>query len=145
MGRARSLAEKEKTMITLISRWELLDGCPTHLKDELDSLANKVKAMEPDTLMYLVHLQAPGPLDASNNPVEPPPPLIPLAGQNEVIFLEIYKDDVAFSRHVNGPVFQAFLKGYSQYFKPDPERPGWPVTNNTVLSRVSGFIRTTAD
>lgn len=132
-------------MITLISRWELLDGCPTQLKHELDSLADKVRAVEPDTLMYLVHLRAPGPLDSSNNPVEPPPPPIPLAGQNEVIFLEIYKDEVAFSRHVNGPVFQAFLKGYSKYFKQDPERPGWPVTQNTVLSRVSGFIRSAAD
>ncbi|RMS40373.1 hypothetical protein ALP66_00049 [Pseudomonas amygdali pv. photiniae] len=132
-------------MITLISRWQLLDGCPTELKRELDSLADKVKKAEPDTLMYLVNLPAPGPLDASNKPIEPPPSLIPLAAQNEVVFLEIYKDEVAFSRHVNGPVFQAFLKGYSKYFKQNPEKPGWPVTLNTPLDRVSGFIRNIAD
>ncbi|PPS29087.1 hypothetical protein BVY11_01215 [Pseudomonas amygdali pv. morsprunorum] len=132
-------------MITLISRWQLLDGCPTELKRELDSLADKVKKAEPDTLMYLVNLPAPGPLDASNKPIEQPPSPIPLAAQNEVVFLEIYKDEVAFSRHVNGPVFQAFLKGYSKYFKQNPEKPGWPVTLNTPLDRVSGFIRNIAD
>ncbi len=132
-------------MITLISCWELLDGCPTQLKDELNSLAGKVMAAEPDTLMYLVHLQAPGPLDASNDPIEPPPAPIPLADQKEVIFLEIYKDEVAFSRHVNGPVFQAFLSEYSKYFKQNPEKPGWPITKNAPLSRVSGFIRNAAD
>lgn len=132
-------------MITLISRWELLDGCPARLKEELDGLADKVRAAEPDTLMYLVHLPAPGPLDAQNNPIEPPPPPIPLAEQNEVIFVEIYKNEVAFSRHVKGSTFQAFLKGYSQYFKQDPKRPGWPITKNVALERVSGFIRNAAD
>lgn len=132
-------------MITLISRWELLEGCPVLLKSELDGLAEKVRAAEPDTLMYLVHLQAPGPLDAQSNPIEPPPAPIPLAEQNEVIFVEIYKNEVAFSRHVNGPIFQAFLKGYSHYFKQDPKRPGWPITKNASLERVCGFIRDAAD
>ncbi len=39
------MTEKDKTMITLISRWQLLDGCPTELKRELDSLADKVKRL----------------------------------------------------------------------------------------------------
>ena len=131
-------------MIYLISRWELLDGCPTNLKCELDCLGDKVRQVEPDTLMYLVHLQAPGPLDPYNNPLEPPPSPIPVAEQKEVIFLEIYKDEVAFSRHVNGPVFQAFLKEYGKYFKPDPDRTGWPITKNDVMTRISGFIRESA-
>lgn len=131
-------------MLTLISCWELLDGCPAELKVELDQLAEKVQAAEPDTLMYCVHLESPNVLDASNNPIEPPPAPIPLSAQTTVTFIEIYNDEVAFSRHVNGPVFQAFLKAYGKYFKQDPERPGWPITKNASLTRVSGFIRSKA-
>ncbi|KJZ51351.1 MULTISPECIES: putative quinol monooxygenase [Pseudomonas] len=138
------MTEKDAMMITLISRWELLDGCPLDLKQALDGLAERVREKEPDTWMYMVHLQAPAPLDADNNPIEPPLPAIPLAQQTEVTFVEIYKDESAFSRHVKGSVFQSFLKEYSHYFKQDPARPGWPATLNTTLARVSGVIRDAA-
>lgn len=131
-------------MISLISNWMLLDGCPPELKAELDILADKVMRAEPNTLMYLVNLQAPGPLDPYNNPIEPPPDPIPLAKQKQISFLEIYADEFAFSRHVNGPVFQAFLKEYGKYFRQDPNRPGWPTTDNAFFARVSGFIRPAA-
>lgn len=102
----------------------------------------QVKQAEPGTLMYLIHLQAPEVLDAENNPIEPPPPPIPLEKQKEVIFLEIYEDEVAFSRHVNGNVFQSFLKEYVKYFKPNTKRTGWPITNNEMFDRLAGcFIR----
>jgi quinol monooxygenase YgiN len=132
-------------MISLMSIWELIDGCPEELKRELEALGDKVKDAEPDTLLYLVHIQAPSPLDPNNNPIEPPPSPIPLLNQKEAIFLEIYKDEVAFSRHINGPVFQTFLKQYGKYFKPDPSRPGWPITKSGVFARISGFIRESAN
>lgn len=131
-------------MISLTSQWELLDGCPPELKCELDGLAEKVKQAEPDTWMYLVHLQAPDSLDANGNPIEPPPLPIPLSKQTLVTFVEIYADAQAFSRHIKGEVFLSFLKDFGKYFKPDPNNPGWPITHNGSYTRVSGFIRAQA-
>ena len=131
-------------MITLVSRWELLDGCPPALTCELDGLADKVKSAEPDTLAYLVYLQAPGPLDANGKPIDPPPAPIPMTEQTSVTFVEVYADACAFNHHLEGAVFQTFLKDFGKYFKQDPQHPGWPITQNGSYSNASGFIRPTA-
>lgn len=130
-------------MITLVSRWELLDGCPPALKCELDGLADRVKQAEPETLAYLVYQEAPGPLGADGKPIDPPPPPIPMARQTMVTFVEVYADVCAFTRHINGGVFQTFLKDFGKYFKQDPQNPGWPITQNGSYTRASGFIRHT--
>ena len=132
-------------MISLTSQWELLEGCPPELKCELDRLADKVKQAELDTWMYLVHLQAPDLLGTDGNPIEPPPPPIPLSQQTTVTFIEVYANAQAFSRHVKGEVFQTFLKDYGKYFKQDPDNPGWPITHNGYYTRASGFIRHQAE
>ncbi|XPF95916.1 ferritin-like domain-containing protein [Colwellia sp. RE-S-Sl-9] len=126
--------------ISLISKWQLLDGCPPELYQELNNLANKVKE-EAGTLMYLVHLQSEKPLNQESKPIIPEPSEIPLTQQTEVIFIEIYKDAQAFSDHVTGEIFNTFKDKYFKYFKPDPITKGWPLTKTEFLTRRSGFIK----
>lgn len=137
--------KQDDSMISLTSKWMLKNGCPEELYQELAGLADTVKAAEPDTLMYMVHLDAPQCLDEDNNPIEPPPQPIALPAQRSVTFFEAYKDEVAFSRHVNGPVFQGFLKNFGHYFEQDSSSPGWPVTENGLYQQVSGFARSAID
>lgn len=132
-------------MVVITSKWLLKDGCPEALYNELLTLAEKVKSAEKDTLMYMVHLDAPKALDKEANPIEPPPPPVPLNKQTSVTFFEAYKDEVAFSRHVKGPVFQTFLQAYSHYFEQNPNNPGWPITENGSYLQVCGFARTAID
>lgn len=128
-------------MITLVSKWKLKNGAPQQLIENLKAVADKVKQSEPDTLMYLVNLPAPPPLGNNNQPQCPPPASIPPEQQKEVVFMEIYRDAEAFSRHINGPVFTAFRKANIQYFQESPANPGWPVTDTEFLARESAFIR----
>lgn len=125
--------------ITLISKWKLKGGCPEILQRELESLAEKVMA-EQNTLMYLVHLQSCNPLQ-SDQKVNPEKAEITPDEQYEVVFFEMYRDAQAFSDHVTGPSFTSFRKNFIQYFYRDPANPEWPVTENTYLTRESGFIR----
>ncbi len=124
-------------MIVLISRWKLKNGCPADLVTTLESLADKVKAAEPDTLLYSVNLQARSPL---NQPSQLPAP-IPGSQQTEVDFFEIYKDAQAFAHHINGPVFTQFREQNIQHFYEDPEKPGWPNTETVFLDKQSMFVR----
>jgi len=128
--------------VSLVSRWQLLDGCPPELFHELNELADKVKK-EPGTLMYLVNLQAAEPLNSENQPIVPQPSELPLAQQTEVVFIETYKNSQAFSDHVNGEIFTQFKNKTLQYFKPDPINKNWPLTKTEFLTRRSGFIKRT--
>lgn len=128
-------------MIFLISIWELKAGCPEELAFTLQHLAEEIRETEKDTLAYNVSLTGPDVLDADNNPIEPPPQPIPLQEQTQVTFIEAYKDEAAFSQHVNGVPFQTFLKNNLHYFKTSPDNPDWPLTHNTMLDRQSGFAR----
>jgi len=131
-------------MITLISRWKLRNGCPPELHKALQMVAEQVKACEPGTLMYSVHLPALSPLDTSLQPHQPPLPFIAMEQQTEVVFVEIYKDADAFTRHVNGATFTRFRKRNIRHFYEDPVKPGWPVTITQFLDRQSAFIRNAA-
>ncbi len=128
-------------MISLISTWPLKAGCPPELQNILQSLAPLVEASEPGTLMYLVNLEASSPLNAETKPKVPPPPPIPLADQKAVIFVEMYQDAEAFSDHVLGPVFQAFLNDTKDYFIPNAAMSSTTRANTPILARQSGFVR----
>jgi len=128
-------------MITLSSCWTLLDGCPPALKCELDDLADRVKQAEPETLAYLVYLNAPAPFDAAGKLIETPQAPIPLPEQPSVTFVECYASTCALKRHIEGPIFQTFLRDFGKYFKQDPQHPGWPITQNGSYLKASGFIR----
>ena len=134
-----SLQQQNKE-ISLISKWQLRDGCPPELFHELNNLADTVKA-EPGTLMYLVNLQSAAPLGKNNQPIKPQPAELPLAKQTEVVFIERYKDSQAFSDHVNGKIFNDFKNRILQYFKVDPNNNTWPLTQTEFLTPRSGFIK----
>ena len=126
-------------MISLISIWKLVKGCPPELEEALRNIAEKVKQNEPETLTYKVNLQAPFPLDSKFNPLEPPPKPIPLKEQTEVIFIEVYKNAEAFSNHIMGKIFNEFREENIKYFVEDPNNPGWPLTKSPILEQVSSY------
>jgi hypothetical protein len=128
-------------MISLISRWKLKNGCPAELLHALKRVAAEVKASEPDTLLYSVHLTAQSPLNASRQPIEPPVAPVALEEQAEVVFFEVYRDADAFARHVNGEVFTRFREDNIRYFYEDSANPGWPNTVTEFLDRKSAFFR----
>lgn len=128
-------------MITLISRWTLRDGCSPELAAVLEDLAAQVEAAEPRTLAYSVHLAAPSPLGGDQLPLVPQPSPIDLAQQTEVVFFEVYADAQAFSDHVRGPTFQAFLAAHRSAFYADPSNPDMPHADTTFYARESAFFR----
>jgi quinol monooxygenase YgiN len=126
-------------MITLISKWKLLKGCPSQLLVALKQLAENAKS-ESGALIYFVNLQAPNPLDSQGEPLSPPPPPIPLDRQEEVVFIESYETVEALSQHLQSKAFIAFLESNLQYFCQDPNNPGFPLTETEFLDRKFSFI-----
>lgn len=131
-------------MISLISKWQLRNGCPRALHDALRAVAEQVKKTEQDTWMYSVHLPGRPPLNGRRQPYDPPLAPISMQQQTEVVFFEIYKDANAFSAHVNGDVFTRFRTQNINYFYENPDNPGWPLTQTQFLERESAFIRKAA-
>lgn len=125
--------------VSLISRWKLKAGLDQKLLVVLRALAGRVEANEPDTLMYRVHLPVNYPLGDDGQPAQVPP--IPLSEQKEVVFVEVYRNAAAFATHTQGDVFKQFLSSTIDYFEPDPDRPGWPLTDTVFMSLMSGFER----
>ena len=128
-------------MITLISRWKLRNGCSPELALALTRLASAVEASEPQTLAYSAHLAARAPLAGDQVPLDPSPEPIALADQVEVVFFEVYADAQAFSDHVRGPAFQAFLDAHRDDFYSDPDNPQMPHATTTFYERESAFFR----
>ena len=124
---------QERKMITLISKWKLLDGCPPELVTALQKLAEHSKS-EPGNLMYMVNLPVPNPLDAHGKPLSPPPSPIPLNDQKEVVFIESYQDVEALSQHLQSKSFINFLTSNIKYFCQNPQNPGYPQTETEFLS-----------
>jgi quinol monooxygenase YgiN len=127
-------------MITLISKWKLLNGCPPALLAALQDLVENAKS-ESGALIYLVNLQAPNPLDSQGKPLSPPPPPIPMKQQEEVVFVESYESVEALSQHLQSKAFISFLECNLQYFCQDPNNPGYPQTETEFLDRRFSFIR----
>ncbi len=128
-------------MISLISKWQLKNGCDEDLKHALDKLAKEVYEHEADTLRYEINLSALFPLNTQNEPAQPPVASIPLAEQQQVIFVEHYKNAKAFAEHMNGPVFTKFRNKYLCHFYEDPSQAGWPATDTIFLEYEAGFDR----
>ena len=126
---------EQDDQVSLVSRWKLKAGLDKNLLGVLQALAGEVEAAEPGTLMYRVHLPTKFPLPPGTDTT------IPFSDQQYVVFVEIYRDAAAFAVHTQGDVFKKFLKNTSDYFEPDPNRPGWPVTDTDFMTLVSGFAR----
>lgn len=131
----------ESDKVILISRWQLRDAATAELQDTLRKLAQKVENAEEGTLVYRVHFQSRAPLDSYGKPIEPKPEPIPLELQSYVTFWEVYRDAEAFSQHVTGKVFNEFRQQTLKFFKLDPLKDGWPVTETTFFELQSGFTR----
>ncbi|HAX75432.1 MAG TPA: hypothetical protein DCY88_06295 [Cyanobacteria bacterium UBA11372] len=127
-------------MIALVSKWKLRNGCTEELLTALEELVENTKT-ESGVLMYIVHLQAPTPIDSQGKPLSPPPPPIPLEKQEEIVFVESYENVEALSQHIQSQTFISFLESNFKYFQEDPHNPGFPQTETEFLDRRFGFIR----
>lgn len=116
-------------MYSAVVTWYLKPGCATEAEAALTKLAESVFQNEQDTWGYLVHSGAEGSV----------PPSTP----DTIVFVEIYKDQAAFMAHVNGPVFQGFLKQFGDLFisAPGSNGPFFLVQN---MNRIQGFVRPSA-
>jgi quinol monooxygenase YgiN len=121
-------------MITLISKWKLIKGCPPELLTALRELVAKSKS-EPGNLIYLAKFPAPDPLNANGEPLSPPPPPISLKDQKEVVFIESYENLEALNQHLQGEAFSSFLASNIQYFCQKPN--GYPQTETEFLSSIN--------
>lgn len=68
----------------------------------LKELARKVESTEPGTLTYRIHT--------------PGEDSLPPASPNEVVFVEVYKDEKAFLAHLKGKPFREFVERYGDLF-----------------------------
>ena len=123
-------------MYSLTSVWTIQKGKEAEATAALKRLAEQVKRKEADTLAYLVHTP-----DMTQ-------PSLPTPSHLEVVFFEIYKNEKAFLAHVNGPVFQGFVKEHGNLFLSmapvecgDGQKVVKPFTTVEFLERKAGFIR----
>ncbi|MGK0375670.1 MAG: quinol monooxygenase YgiN [Arenicella sp.] len=128
-------------MVRLTSKWKLKDGLTPELLHNLALAAELIQSEELGTLIYLIHLDAPMPLDSSDKVLIPSPGSIPNHQQTDITFIEAYRDADAFSAHLSGSIFKDFLQQNLKYFEEDPNKPGWPITNTHALELDAGFIR----
>jgi uncharacterized protein len=116
--------------VSLISRWFLRPGCYEQAMPVLAQLARDVRAHEPDTLTYLVHVHG------QDDPrLQPLPPADPLS----ILFFETYRDADAFVAHVEGPDFTNFVRDHGALFVAGAD--GKPYTTVEFLTRHAGFTR----
>ena len=99
------------TQIALFSRWKLKNGFPPELAASVEQLPAAVRAQEPKTLVFSVHVPAADPPPIGPSPeyevrrdLFEPSESVP----TELVFFEVYKDAEAFRDHLRGP-FQSWL------------------------------------
>jgi quinol monooxygenase YgiN len=105
-------------MITIIAKWSILEGKQKEALAALAILAQEVKEKEPFVPMYTINTPN---FKLTSFPTPPP---------TEVIFVSAFDDFAAFEKHLNGPVFQDWLKKYISLF----------LTNNGNLFVVSEWL-----
>lgn len=115
--------------VSLTSRWFVRPGCEQAAQAALRQLAADVERNEPDTLTYLVHQPYRG--DGRLRSLPP-------SESGTVLFFETYRNADAFVRHVNGPVFGAFVERYGELFVASN---GKPFTFVEFVQTLSGFVR----
>lgn len=116
-------------MYSLISKWTILPGQQEVAICALHELAHQVKLSEPDTWAYVVH--TPDFAHAS----------LPTPAAGEVVFFEIYKNEAAFTAHVNGPNFVQFVQKHGHLFLSDNGRP---YVSLEIMKRQAGYVRESA-
>jgi len=116
-------------MYPLIAKWTILPGNEMKATAALNQLALDVKQHEQDTLLYMVHVP-----DFNEKSLPTPP-----AG--EVVFWEIYKDQAAFFKHVNGDIFKNFVATYGGLFLSDFSATPQVFMTTEVLTQLGGFAR----
>ena len=105
-------------MITIIAKWSILEGKTAEALAALKILEQEVKEHEPFVPMYTINTPN---FKLTSFPTPPP---------TEVIFVSAFDDFAAFEEHLNGPVFQGWLKKYIHLF----------LTNNGNLFVVSEWL-----
>jgi quinol monooxygenase YgiN len=113
----------------LEAKWTILPGNEEKATAALIQLAKDVQQNEPETLLYMVHI--PNFKEKS----------LPTPAQGEVLFWEVYQDQNAFFKHVNGPIFTAFVKTYGDLFLSDFSTPPQVFMTTEVLTQIQGFSR----
>ncbi len=116
-------------MYTSIARWYVKEGKLEEATAALVALAQQVHENECETWGYLVHSGG----DDS----------VPPSSANEIVFVEIYKDDPALGKHISGPAFQSFLKESGDLFVSIPGGTS-PFFQAQHLDRIAGFVRSEA-
>ena len=110
--------QRKRDMITIIAKWSILEGKTTEALAALKILEQEVKDKEPFVPMYTINTPN---FELTSFPTPPP---------TEVIFVSAFDDFAAFEKHLNGPVFQGWLKKYIHLF----------LTNNGNLFVVSEWL-----
>jgi len=121
--------------ISLVSRWTIRAGCEAAARRALAAVAKAVLENEAGTLIYTVHLPA--------RRLDPRRVSVPVPCAEEVLFFEVYRDAQAFEAHVNGAIFQSFLKESGALFVAAGGASA-PFIQVEFLDRVAGFVRTGA-
>ena len=116
-------------MYALTGKWYILPGNELKATTLLKKFSKDVEKNEPDTLLYKVFT----PNFKEKNLPAPP------AG--EVVFFEIYKDEDACTKHIQGPLFTNFMKNNGHLFLQDFGNPSQVYVTVEILSDVGGFIR----
>lgn len=125
-------------MISLYSNWWIKPGMEAEAIPILQSLAERVRAEEPSTLMYLVHfpfLDFPTEYNFKSEPAIRP---------GAVTFVETYASWKAFDQHFKGRVFKEFVDQHGDLFvqaKADENGDSKPFTQVVFMDKVAGFIR----
>jgi quinol monooxygenase YgiN len=109
---------RKRDMITIIAKWSILEGKTAEALAALKILEQEVKDKEPFVPMYTINTPN---FKLTSFPTPPP---------TEVIFVSAFDDFAAFEKHLNGPVFQGWLKKYIHLF----------LTNNGNLFVVSEWL-----
>lgn len=112
-------------MLTMVVHWYVKPGKLAEAQAALGALEAQVKANEPGTWMYLIHLPAEGSL--------------PPAADGTVVFVEGYADAAALQAHIAGPAYTGFLKAHGDLFV--QAFSGGPFMLIEDVARVTGFVR----
>lgn len=126
----------ENKRVSVVATMYILPGKESEAIPALKQLAANVKEREPDALVYI-----PQAINREGFNVPPPYP-------NEIVFIEIYKDQAAFDLHLHGPdgpdnqsgSYTEFVKEYGHLFVSDPASGG-PMFQAKSLNQFAGFVR----
>jgi quinol monooxygenase YgiN len=118
-------------MVTLVAKWMAKRGREVEAIAALQELAREVRRTQEGALDYLCH--AP---DLGRESLPTPAPV-------EIVFFEVYTDERAFRRHVDGPLFRGFVERHVDLFLTTADASGkqQPFLLVEFLERKAGFIR----